>query len=141
MMDDTFGLSQAIGLPNGQCQRHGSMINRNGLPWCPKCEQEATRAAKQLVVEEKYIPTVDELNAIGRVTETDTGVAQTRITVPQRPTNAPQRVANETFKGCIARAVSVLAACPMPRDLKAFKLVQKAIANLEAATKTTEVNQ
>lgn len=139
-------LSGVMGLPNGVCNLHGERINVNGVPRCLRCEKEASQAP---ILSEKptdprfrLAPNAngpDPLKALAQ----DPGHDAMKGLVPGKvaqemlaketfseKTPAPETyrpLAEKSLEGCIREVLSILNACPMPKDLKQFKAVQKAI--------------
>lgn len=136
-MADDFGIPGALQHGNGVCPEHGAMISRNGAPFCLRCAAEAAKAAATpagvVDVEDPGHAAMDKVNLIP-ARENQTQVAA--VVRPQPTFSLAQPTTSDV--DAIAKAISILRSAPMPKDMKQFKAISKAIALLEKASATTQ---
>lgn len=128
------------GHPTGTCPRHGEPFvlateNNDGsgpaAKLCLSCRLEAQRARTRGLIAPPA-PPVGQAEFEALLAK---GPAQ--VAPETSPAVVPSR-AGATFEQVIAAAVAILQTCPMPKDLKQFKVVQKAMANLTKILTPTE---
>lgn len=133
--------------PLGVCPRHNAAhISVDGLPVCLRCQAEAAKAqARPVGVVTIADPGHDAMQGLktakterfpdGSVAATEVKPTQARV-----PTPRPVVPAGGSFAEQVERALVALRACPMPKDLKQFKAVAKAVAILEKLIAPAEEN-
>ncbi len=122
---------------NGTCAVHGCMkITEDGVPVCLTCRnievREKATPAGIVTIEDPGTNWKEKADA-GRPVAAETQKAQTAglPTLPAR---------SETFEQHITTCIEFLRGAPMPKDLKHFKAVQKAIQALEKTQEKLNVN-
>ncbi len=128
-----------IGRPNGLCPRHGTAnITVDGHPACLHCDKEAAKAqAVPVGVNDIEDPGEDAMKGLKTATAEDFGHSRGLLRPGERPPQAIRAaspavaVKGGTFEEQVGSAVATLRACPMPKNLKSYKAVAKAVALLE----------
>lgn len=116
-----------VGLPNGVCQLHNqARININGRTACLKCE---AIAAKAIAAPAKALTDVDPGHEAMKAILKDKDVKIPEA--PPEPTKESSKTFATTFEAGIKDALEVLEKLPMPKDLKQFKAVNKAVQQLK----------
>jgi hypothetical protein len=132
-MSQDFGIPGALQPGNGMCPSHGSMINRNGAPYCLQCAAEAAKAVAQPVgVVDCADPGHEAMANIQALPASEPGAS-----VSQPPRISRVDKVAPTDDNAIEKAIAILRTAPMPRDMKVFKQISKAIALLEKASAPT----
>lgn len=114
-------MSYITGYMNGFCQKHGPMIQVGDRNACLKCESITAKANAQpagIVTEEPpagWMPTLGEAAPAKK----------------DRVVALPKPVAGLSLEAAVGNAILSLQACPMPKSIKNFKTIQKAIENLQ----------
>ena len=133
---------------SGSCPRHGGdlCVMQEDVPICLRCAEEKKTAAQRLVAVPVYTgpePTMEQMIAASKAIPV--GVDRDDILSSEvRPATAPIRalatpvVGSASLDSCLSGALRYLEACPMPRDLKAFKNIQKARTIIEKILKPGE---
>ncbi len=138
---------QVLSYPNGVCVRHNAaLISMDGRPHCLKCGAEAARlerrpagtntvsdpgheAMKALLKE--HIKEIIPAEEAGPEAKQAIGPQKALMPLSLTP-------AYVDFNEYVVVAVHHLQKAPMPKDLKQFKLIQKAIALLQKASDGTQ---
>lgn len=128
-----------VGRPIGMCQRHGTAnITVDGQPTCMLCERDAAKAqAVPVGVNDAEDPGHDAMKGLKTAAEENFEHSHLRIGEPKRPAPAIRAaspavaVKGGTFEEQVGSALATLRECPMPKDLKQYKAVAKAVAILE----------
>ncbi len=137
-METDFAIPGAISSPSGVCPTHGTMIFRNGLPHCLQCSAAAAKGvAGNVVAEVETKPAPDEINRPKpHLREPD---FEKQVSTEAAGALQGKRTIYELDDNPIKTALNVLRTVPMPKDLKQFKTIQKAIALLEKASGQEEI--
>jgi hypothetical protein len=132
-METDFGIPWAMQHGNGVCPMHGAMINRNGIPHCLKCAAEAAKALAQPAgIVDCEDPGDEVIKHLNLRTSTGAPSALTTTGIPITPQPMVQSDAD-----AVTKALDILRTAPMPKDMKVFKQISKAIALLEKASAPT----
>lgn len=117
----------------GVCQKHRcNMITEDETPICLVCRREEANARTALATAPVAVDPGHDAAMNWRSIAADPQQAPAAV---MRLQQAPVGL---TFEGRIDAAIEILKSCPMPKDLRQFKVVQKAIQNLENLTKPQE---
>ena len=134
-----------VGLPNGVCPRHGTAnISVDGQPTCLHCEKEMAKA-QAVPVGTVTIGDPGHEAMLGLKTadkETYPDIERMpMISLTAKGKEAPPVVVKGgTLEQQVGAALAALQSCPMPKDLKAYKAVAKAVAILEKLLAPAEEN-
>lgn len=127
---------------SGSCPRHGGdlCVMQEDVPVCLRCAEEkktAFQRAHAAPVVAGPEPTLEQMLAASKAIPVgsdrdeplpaETSAVRPAVSSINGPTPLTKVVAGTTsLETCLSGALSFLDACPMPRDLKAFKNIQKA---------------
>ncbi len=126
-----------VGRPNGVCERHGTakiMVDSNIE--CLMCNKEAAHAqAVPVGVNAIEDPGHEGMKGLKTADVEDfdhsRGLLRPGAAQAIRAASPAVAVKGGTFAEQVGSAVATLKACPMPKDLKSFKAVAKAVKILE----------
>lgn len=131
-MSGTLESDLVLGYPLGICQRHASAkIDVDGAAHCLRCDAEMAAAAARphgvVVVADPGHEAMAGLKTSSESESLPPGI----IPQPRAVKQTVAAVAGGSFEHQVGAALAALQACPMPKDLKAYKAVAKARAILE----------
>lgn len=125
-----FAIPGALNSPSGVCPVHGTMIFRNGMPHCLACAAADAKGVAGNVVGERAVkPEPGEINRPRpdlKEEEAFIAPAAIKAAFVAPPSGDP-----------LAIALAAMKRVPTPRDIKAFKKIQKITVLLEELTGTT----